>query len=169
MGDADAFADAAYRAARNIRFLPKDLRREMGNVVRDAVAEPMARDIRAAWRGPYRYPLSQATKARVSGDPTVVTSGRTPRLSHGAGPNTLVKGVEFGGGKRATYVNPYTRGGGRSGRRRHGVNGFTRRPGTGMFGAPQHAFFGTVGRNLGRYLDRWADAVSSVIEKGVNR
>lgn len=139
-----------------MRRLPADLRRDLGNEVRDTVAEPLAADIRTAWSGPYGPALAAATKTRVGTDPQIIVGGSRRVVSGGASARDLVFGEEFGGGKRVKAIPS------RPGRRGH------RRRTTRQFaGTGQHAVFGTIAANLERTLDQWADAVDRIITKGL--
>lgn len=154
MATGSEFATACKTASRNMRRLPAELRRALANEVRDAVAEPLAADIRYAWSGPYRFPLSQATKARVQTDPQVVIGGSRRVVSGGASARDLVYGEEWGGGKRVKAIPA------RPGRRGH------RRRTTRQFAGPgQHAVYGTIARTLPRSLERFGDAVEKIIGK----
>lgn len=152
MATGTEFAQACKEAARNMRRLPKELRRALANEVRDQVAEPLAADIRAAWSGPYGPQLSAATKARVQTDPQVVIGGARPRLSGGASPRDTVFGAEWGGGGR---VKPIPARPGRRGHRRRTTRQF---PAQG-----QHAVYGTVHATLNRTFERWADVVDKLV------
>ena len=156
MATGTEFATACKDASRQMRRLPAELRRALANRVRDDVAEPLAADIRAAWRGPYAVVLSAATKARVQTDPQVVIGGARPRLGGGAGPRDLVYGAEWGGGRRVKAIPARA---GRRGHRRRTTRQFT--------GQGQHAVYGTIARTLEATLDRWADAVEDIISKAM--
>lgn len=154
MATGSDFAAACKDASRQMRRLPAELRRTLATEVRDEVAEPMAADIRSAWHGPYAAALSGATKARVQTDPQVVVGGARRVVSGGASARDLVFGTEFGGGRRVKAIPA------RAGRRGH------RRRTTQQFPAGgQHAVYGTIGRNLTRYLESWADAVDKIVGK----
>jgi hypothetical protein len=137
-----------------MRRLPAELRRALANEVRDQVAEPLAADIRGAWRGPYARALSGATKARVQTDPQVVVGGSRRVVSGGASARDLVYGTEWGGGRRVKAIPSRP---GRRGHRRRTTQQFARQG--------QHAVYGTIHRGLDRYLDRWADAVERIVGK----
>ena len=150
MSTGQEFARECKEAARNLRRLPKELRRALSNEVRDQVAEPLAADIRAAWSGPYARALSAATKTRAAADPQIVVGGSRRVVSGGASARDLVFGAEFGGGRRVTVIPT------RPGRRGH------RRHTTRQFGRGQHAVFGTIEATLDRTFQRWADVVEKV-------
>lgn len=148
------FETACKAAARQMRRLPAELRRALANEVRDDVAEPLAADIRGAWRGPYAHVLAAGTKARVQTDPQVVIGGSRRVVRGGGSVRDLVFGAEWGGGKR---VKPIPARPGRRGHRRRTTQQF---PSTG-----QHAVFGTVSRTMDRSLERWADVVERIVGK----
>lgn len=152
------FATACKTAARQMRRLPAELRRALANEVRDSVAEPLASDIRYAWSGPYRYPLSQGTKARVQTDPQVVVGGSRRVVSGGASVRDLVYGTEWGGGHRVKVIPQTAK---RRGHRRRTTRQF---PSQG-----QHAVYGTIHRTMDRILDRFADAVEKVVTGVMDR
>lgn len=154
-----------------MRRLPKELRRALGREVKDTVAEPLAADIRSAWRGPHAHVLSAATKARVSTDPQIVIGGSRRVVSGGASPRDLVFGNEWGGGKRIALVNRRRTAGrgrvsaaerasaGRRIHRRHTTRQFPRQG--------QHAVYGTIHATLDRSFERWVTAVNQIIDKVV--
>lgn len=137
-----------------MRRLPAELRRALGNEVRDTVAEPLAADIRSAWTGPYSPALSAATKTRVGTDPQIIVGGSRRVVSGGASARDLVFGTEWGGGRRVKALPATTR---RRGHRRRTTRQFA--------GSGQHAVFGTVARNLDKSLERWADAVEKIVNQ----
>lgn len=137
-----------------MRRLPAELRRALGNEVRDTVAEPLAADIRSAWTGPYGPALSAATKTRVGTDPQIIVGGSRRVVSGGASARDLVYGEEWGGGRRIKAIPSTPR---RRGHRRRTTRQFA--------GAGQHAVFGTVARTLDKSLERWADAVDRIVNQ----
>lgn len=152
MATGSEFATACKTAARQMRRLPAELRRALANEVRDAVAEPLAADIRGAWRGPYAPVLAAGTKARVQTDPQVIIGGSRRVVRGGASVRDLVYGEEWGGGRRVKAIPA------RPGRRGH------RRRTTRQFaGQGQHAVYGTVARTMERSLERWADVVERIV------
>ena len=152
MATGSEFAHECKEAARNMRRLPKELRRDLANEVRDEVAEPLAGDIRAAWSGPYARALAGATKARVQTDPQIVVGGSRRVVSGGANARALVFGTEWGGGRRVTPIPSRP---GRRGYRRRTTQQFPR---TG-----QHAVYGTIHRTLDATFERWADVVDKIV------
>ncbi len=154
MATASDFATACKNASRQMRRLPAETRRALANEVRDAVAEPLAADIRSAWTGPYARVLSAATKARVQTDPQVVVGGSRRVVSGGASARDLVYGEEWGGGRRVKVMAGTPR---RRGHRRRTTRQFA--------GPGQHAVYGTIARTLDKSLERWADAVDRIVGK----
>lgn len=174
-GDTSEFATACKQAARDLRRIPKELRREVGAEVKKDVADPLAAAIRQAWHGPQAAVLSAATKTRVNVDPVIVVGGSRRVLSGGGSARDVVFGNEFGGGKRSALVNrPRSAGRKRRGRvttteaattrkkifRRHTTKQF---PVEG-----QHAVFGTVEDLLDDTFARWVDVIDRLIVKGFN-
>lgn len=158
MATPEEFAQSCKQAARSMRRLPADLRRALGNDVRDTVAEPLAADIRHAWTGPHARVLSAATKARVQTDPRIVIGGSRRVVSGGANPRQLVFGNEWGGSRRSAVV----KGGPRRGPYRRRVTQQFPRQG-------QHAVYGTIHATLDRTFDRWVEAVEKIVDKVVPR
>lgn len=155
MATPDEFAQACRQTSRQLRRLPKDLRRELGQRVKPEVAEPLAQAIGAAFTGPHAARLSAGTKARVAGDPQVVVGGARRVFSGGASVRNVVFGDEFGHGDRVTAVPARA---GRRGYRRHTTRQFPR--------SGRRAVFGTVARRLEDTFDRWSSIVDDVL-KGV--
>lgn len=149
---ASPFDDACRQAARDLRRLPAELRRNLGHEVRDTVADPLAAEIRAEWSGPRAAVLRAATKTRPAADPTIAVVGRRPVLSGGASIQDIAYGEEFGGGKRVAAI-PAT------GRRR----GHRRRTTRQFRAGGQHAIFGTVEARMDQTFDRWSDAVAKIV------
>lgn len=156
MADLDGFARECKVASRQLRRLPKDLRRELGSAVKIEVAEPLADRIGAAWRGPHARALQVQTKARAAADPQVVVGGTRRVVSGGASARQLVYGNEFGGGKRVTAIPSTAR------RRGH------RRRTTRQFARPHPAVFPTISRSGQWVLDQFAKIVDEVLG-GVGR
>ena len=157
MSSTDDFAAECKAAARNLRRVPKDLRRTLSHEVQDQVARPLSGKINAAASGPWARVLSVSARTRAAAEPTIVVGGSRPRLSGGAGPRQVIFGTEFGGGKRLTAVP-----------RKNGHRGY-RRYSTNQFAAHQRPFvFPTIGRELPNVLDTFADITMGVLEKAVN-
>lgn len=157
MDDLDAFARSCKTASRNMRRLPKDLRRELGAEVQTEVAEPLAGRIRSAAAGPYRGALSTSVKARKLADPTIVIGGTRKVVSGGANARQLVYGTEFGGGSRVSRVSA-------NGRHR----GYRRRS-TRQFARSHPFIFSTIGKSGGWVLEQFADVVNRLLGEGMDR
>ena len=121
MSSIETFARECDITARNLRRVPRDLRRALSTEVKAQVAVPLAAKVGAAATGPWAKVLQPGTKARAGADPVIVVGGMRPRLSGGAGPRDVVFGVEFGGGKRTTAVPTRP---GRGGYKRRSTNQF---------------------------------------------
>lgn len=157
MATPDAFARECREAARGLRRVPADLRRDIAAQSRDKVAAPLAGKIARAAVGPHADILAAGTKARAAADPTIVVGGLRPKLSGGAGPRQVVFGDEFGGGKRLSAVPA------RPGQRAH------RRYTTNQFrGAARPFVFPTVRREVPWVLDTFADIAMTTLDKAVN-
>lgn len=157
MATGSEFAAACKTASRQMRRLPAELRRALGNEVKTRVADPLAADIRGAWSGPYAAVLSAATKTRVGTDPQIIVGGSRRVVSGGASGRNLVFGAEWGGGRRVTAIPSKP---GRRGHRRRTTRQF---PTSG-----QHAVFGTIHRTLDKTFDRWVDVVDDLIGKAMH-
>lgn len=151
MGD---FGSECREAARNLRRVDRDLRRDLAGQVKDRVAVPLAGRVASAATGPWSRVLAAGTKARAAADPTLVVGGTRPRLSGGAGPRDVVFGAEFGGGRRLTAVPRSAR---RRGYRRYSTNQFRRNQ------AP--FVFPTIRREMDGILDTYADIVTDTFRK----
>jgi hypothetical protein len=154
----EEFAAECRQAALGLRRVDKDLRRELSGQVKEKVAEPLAKRVGSAARGPWSRVLQAGTKARAGADPKIVVGGLRPRLSGGAGPRQVVFGTEFGGGKRLTAVPASAR---RRGYRRYSTNQFRSNK------AP--FVFPTIGKNIDWVLDTFADITLTILDKEVNR
>ena len=157
MTEPTEFARACRDASRDLRRLPKDLRRTLAQRVRPDVADPLAGDIRADYRGPWANVLSAATKTRVSGDPQIVVGGSRRVVSGGAAPRQLVYGAQFGGGKKVAEVTRRTK--------HKGTVRYRRRT-TAQFRNPVPTIFPTIGRTIDKTLDRFARIVGEVLDNG---
>lgn len=170
----EEFERACKDTSRNLRRVPKDVRRELANRVRPEVADPLADRIRAAYRGPYARPLSAATKTRVAADPQIVIGGARKLTSNGATGRDLIYGDQFGGGVKVRTVN---RERARSGRRRKGrvtaaerarqaASGrvIYKRRTTQQFRVARPTVFPTLRRSMDFVLDRFERIVMEVLE-----
>lgn len=153
--DPDEFARDAGEAAKALRRLPADLRRALAQESKDQVAVPLAAKVAAAATGPWARVLSAGVKARVAADPKIVIGGKSPKLSGGGGPRSVVFGNEWGGGKRVRALAGNNR------RRGH------RRATTKQFRNPHPFVFDTVNENMDWVLDQFADLTMTVLDKGV--
>lgn len=152
------FAAECREASRNLRRLPVEVRRELRRRVKDEVAQPIAADIRAAGHSVYARRVAATTRVRAAADPTIVAGGAKRVASGGARGRDLVFGTHFGGGSRVTAIPARP---GRRGYRRHTTRQFA--------GRHDPFVFGTVGRNLDRYLELWAGIIDDVVEKVIPR
>ncbi|MBD3782445.1 MAG: hypothetical protein IE926_05725 [Micrococcales bacterium] len=151
---ASEFVTACREASRQLRRLPVEVRRELRTRVRAEVADPIAQDVRGAGRSVYARRVAPTARVRSAADPTIVVGGSRRVASGGATGRNLVFGAHFGGGRRTTAV-PATS--------RH--RGYRRRS-TRQFAGQRDPFvFGTVNRNLDRYLERWAGIIDDVVER----
>lgn len=158
MGSVDEFAQECRITSKNLRRVPKDLRREISAQSKTEIATPLAARVGAAATGPWAAVLNAGTKARASADPTIVVGGLRPRLSGGAGPRQIVYGVEFGGGSRLAVVKSRPR---QRGHRRYTTRQFRSRK------AP--FVYPTITDNMPWVLDRFADIAMTTLSKEVNR
>lgn len=157
----DDFAAECRRNALALRRLPADLKRELRARVRDDVARVVADDIAAAGSGVYARRVAATAKVRAGAEPTVVVGGARRVASGGARGRDLVFGVNFGtkGDKvRAVPAASPRQGRGR-GYRRHSTRQF--------LGRREPIVFGTIGRNLDRYLELWADVVTDLVDRSL--
>lgn len=137
MSNLSGFAQDCRKASKDLRFLPRDLKRQLASDIRTDVAQPLATRISGAARGSYGRVLAPQVKARSQANPTIAVGGGRRLVSGGATGRDLVYGTEFGGG--------------RSKRTRQ----FVRNK------AP--FIFPTIGRSGGWVLDRFADIVDRVL------
>lgn len=151
------FEQQCKQAARQLRRLPAELRRQLGPEVRDEVAEPLAGSIRAAFSGPWVSVLAAAVKTRIRTDPTIVVGGSRSVLSGGGSVRSIVFGNEFGGGTRVTPVPS------RAGRR-----GYRRRSTRQFAGAGRHPIFGTIERKLDDTFERWTRVVERITDRTID-
>lgn len=150
------FAEECDYVAKQLRRIPKDLRRALASEVKTEVAVPLAQKISVKAGGPYGPALSGAVKARASADPTIVIGGSRKIVSGGANARQLVFGTEFGGGKRRTRVPT-----------RPGRKGYSRKS-TNQF-VPAHPFvFPTIADNGEWVLDQFSDIVLKVLDGGIS-
>jgi hypothetical protein len=150
----EEFVADCEQAAKQLRRIPKDVRRALAADVKTQVAAPLADKIGAAATGPYARALSGAVKARASADPVIVIGGSRKVVTGGANPRQLVYGTEFGGGKRVSVVPRNAR---HSGYRRRGTNQFH----------PARPFvFPTIGRESDWVLEQFADIVLKTLDQG---
>lgn len=157
MGDLDEFAAECRHAARGLRRLPKDLRRDVAREVKDRIAEPLAGHVGRAFVGPYARVLQAATKARAQADPQIVVGGARPRLRNGATPRDLVFGNEYGGGRKVAVIP-----------RGNGHKGY-RRLSTMQFVPARPSIMETVADHTPEALDEFADIVLERLEEAVDR
>lgn len=153
---AQTFGDEAKQAARQLRRLPAEVRKELGRRSRTEVAEPLAQRITAAASGPYGRVIARAgaVKARNGADPLLVVGGARRVASGGANARQLVYGAEFGGGSRVTAVP------GSSRRRAYRLRS------TRQFIRNRSPFvFPTIRDSIPEVLDRFADIVGDVLNK----
>ena len=157
MASTDDFIAECELAAKNLRRVPKDLRRDLSSQMKEKVAVPLAGKVSGAATGPWAAVLAAGTKARAGADPTIVVGGQRPRLSGGAGPRAVIFGTEFGGGKRISKVAKTAK---HRGYRRYSTN---------QFRAHHKPFvFPTINRNIPWVLDQFADVTMTTLEKAVN-
>lgn len=158
MATPEEFSAECRLASKNLRRVPRELRRALSSEVKNQVAVPLASRVGSAARGPWSRVLQAGTKARAGADPTIVVGGLRPKLSGGAGPRQVVFGAEFGGGKRLTAVPRTAR---HRGYRRYSTN---------QFRANKTPFvFPTIAKNLPWVLDQFADISMTTLNKEVNR
>lgn len=158
MATAAEFADECRVTARNLRRVPRDLRRELSSQVKEKVAAPLASKVGGAATGPWARVLQAGTKARAGAEPTIVVGGQSPKLRNGAGPRQVVFGTEFGGGKRLAKVARTSK---HRGYRRYSTKQFVnnKRP----------FVFPTIAKNIDWVLDQFADIAMTTLDKEVNR
>lgn len=104
MGDLDRFAAECEATARNLRRIPKDLRREIGARSKEVIATPLAARVGATFTGPWARVLSTAAKPRAAADPTIVVGGARKALTGGGSPRDVVFGSQWGGGTKIVRV-----------------------------------------------------------------
>lgn len=157
-GDLDPFAQACAQAARQLRRVPGDLRRDLGRHVRDEVARPAAAAVNTAARsaGPYGRALATAARPRAGADPAVVVGGRRPLVSGGATGRDLVYGANFGGGKRTTVVH------------RAGARPYRART-TMQFTRPRPWIYPALARSADDLFTAWAAALDPYLQEWENR
>lgn len=153
MSDLDGFAAECKLTARNLRRIPKDLRRAIASEIKPEVAVPLAAKIGAGLAGPWASVLAGQVKARASAEPVIVVGGARRLVSGGASGRQLVYGAQFGGGKRTTVVAPTSR---RRGYRLRSTRQFVR--------TVRPTIYPTIARNGEWVLSRFADVVGRVLE-----
>lgn len=154
MSNMKDFAEECDYVAKQLRRIPKDLRRALASEVKQEVAIPLAAKIAGASSGPYGPALSGQVKARASADPQIVIGGSRKIVSGGANARQLVYGTEFGGGRRRTAVPRTAK---HKGYSRESTNQFV----------PAHPFvFPTIGKNGEWVLDQFSDIVLKVLDEG---
>lgn len=102
MGDLDRFAAECEATARNLRRIPKDLRRQIAAQSKEVIATPLAARVGATFTGPWARVLAPAAKPRTAADPTIVVGGGRKALTGGGSPRDVVFGSQFGGGTKIT-------------------------------------------------------------------
>lgn len=154
-GTPSEFRAACQQAARDLRALPKDLKRSIGREVKTEVSEPLAGKIRGAATGPWVRALTTGTKAAMAqGQPAVRVGGTARVLSHGGTPRDVVFGTEFGGSNK------------RSVQRSRRGRVFTRAT-TRQFLRNHRPFvFDTVDSNTPWVVSKFADIVGRIISRG---
>lgn len=153
MSELDGFAAECALTARNLRRIPKDLRRAIASEVKPQVAVPLAGKIGADLAGPWARVLAGQVKARASAEPVVVIGGARKLVSGGASGRDLVFGSQFGGGKRVTAVAPSPR---RRGYKLKSTQQFVRNA--------HPTVYPTIDRNGDWVLSRFADIVGDVLK-----
>jgi len=154
MASLDEFRGQCRTAARNMRRLPSELRRELAQRVKPEVAAPLAQTVAGRARGPHAAALSAAVKTRASADPVIVVGGARRVVSGGASARQLVYGDEFGGGSRVAAVPATSR---RRGHRRRTTRQFRR--------GPYPFVFPTISDRVPWVLDKFADIVDDVLRR----
>ena len=157
MAGTEDFSAECRDVARSLRYVPRELKKELSGRVKAEVAVPLAQRIGAAATGPWARVLQAGTKALAGADPKIKVGGLSPKLRNGGGPRHVVFGTEFGGGKRLTAVPKTPR---HRGYRRYSTNQFrTKRP----------FVFPTIGKNFEWVLDTFSDITIETLDKEVNR
>lgn len=157
MSSPEEFARECDVVASALRRIPREVRRELSQRVKQEVAVPLAAAVGRQAHGPWQRVLTAGSKARAGADPKIIIGGKTPRLSGGGGPRDVVFGAEFGGGSRTTTVP--ARGGRKAYRRRS----------TRQFARHYDPFvYPTIVAELPEVLDTYADIVLDVMDQEVN-
>lgn len=154
----EGFARECEITAKNLRRIPRELRKTLSSDVKEKVATPLAAKVGAAATGPWARVLSTGSKARAGADPKIIVGGLRPRLRNGAGPRQVVFGVEFGGGRRTTAIPA-----------RNGHRGYHRKSTKQFVNNKRPFVYPTIARNIDWVLDTFADITIGVLSKGVNR
>lgn len=149
-----SFAKECEQVARELRRIPKEVRRTLAREVKEKVAEPLASVVAGKARGPWARVLTPGTKARSGADPKIVIGGMRPRLSGGGGPRDVIFGSQWGGGKRTTAVGSTTK---RRGHRRASTNQFSNNITPFVYPA--------IVAQMPDVLDTYAEIVLEVMEK----
>lgn len=156
MSDIESFADECEFVAKQLRRIPRDVRRALASEVKTKVAVPLAGKVGSAARGSYGPALSGSVKARASADPVIVIGGSRKIVSGGANARQLIYGTEFGGGKRTTAIP------------RNAKHRGYRRKTTNQFVPATPFVFPTVAHETPWVLDQFADIVLKTLDEGVN-
>lgn len=150
----EQFGRECAAASKQLRRIPAELRKALGQRTRDEVASPLADRVKAAPAGVYGRAVAGTVRVRSKADPTLVVGGQRRVASGGATGRQLVYGSQFGGGSRVTAVA------GRAGRK-----GYSRRS-TRQFARHAEPFVArTVIQSVGWAFDRWASIVDDVLNK----
>lgn len=153
--DLREFANRCRTAGRGLRRVPTQVRRDLVDQVTPEIAQPLAADIAAAFRGPWAAQLATGTKARRLAEPTIVVGGARRVVSGGAGVRDLVFGAQFGGGKKITTVHRKTR---------HGSTKYKAHT-TRQFSKPAPTIFPTIRERLPWVLDEFARLVLNTVNR----
>jgi hypothetical protein len=157
---ADGFARSCRDAARGLRRMPADLRRELGTAVSEEVAGPLARDVAAARFRAQPFGPHVDVRVRKAAEPTLVIGGRRSTVSGGASGAQLFYGTEWGG-SRARHQpahRPYSRVS--SGGVRHTVWRNT----TAQFVPPRPFVFPTFRRDFAKVTDAWLGVLDPFLD-----
>ena len=153
MSDLDDFERSCRETSRQLRAIPKDLRKALAVRVRPEIAEPLAAKIRSSWSGPWAQVLATATKTKTGADPTIFVGGSRKVVSGGASPRQLVYGAEFGAsGRTVTGVQAGT-----------GHRSYSRRSTRQFVANKAPSVFPTIRANGGWVMDKFADIVDDVL------
>lgn len=148
----DEFARECREVSRALRRLPREVRTALRDRVRPEVAEPMASDVRAAGTSVWARRVAATTRTGAGADPRIVVGSAKRVTTGGATARDLVFGINFPAGTKIKAVPAKA---GRRGHRRHSTRQFV--------GRRDPFVFSTIGRNVGEYLERWADIVADTV------